>query len=240
MGQTRTQSIEIASISLDLLAKIWEIHRRLSEVYGDHPAQPHGKPIEELVNTILSQNTNDRNRDIAFARLREHFPTWEAVRDAPAADVIRSIRPAGLAPSKGPHIQEALRAITEAQGELSLEFLRDIPLEEARAWLLNLNGVGPKTAAIVLLFALGRPTFPVDTHVHRVSLRLGLIPDNTSREKAHLLLEALVPPELYYPLHLNLIFHGRQVCRARLPECEKCPLQDMCVYYSRRSKEKSS
>jgi endonuclease-3 len=183
------------------------------------------------VNTILSQNTNDRNRDIAFAALRAQFPTWEAVRDAPADAIIDAIRPAGLAPTKGPNIQSALQQITAEHGELSLDFLETLPLEEARQWLVNLNGVGPKTAAIVLLFALGRPAFPVDTHVHRVTRRLGLIPQNTSREKAHTLLEAIIPPELYWTLHLNLIAHGRQVCHARKPACDECPLQTQCAYY---------
>lgn len=215
-------------------AKITLIQRRLLERYGDHPWHPHGDPLGELVNTILSQNTNDRNRDRAFEQLREQFPTWEAVRDAPSEDIINSIRPAGLAPSKGPRIQSALKRITQDQGELSLEFLRNLPLENARAWLLALNGVGPKTAAIVLLFALGRPAFPVDTHVHRVTRRLGIIPQNTSREKAHLLMESLVAPSLYYVFHINLIEHGRHTCKARNPQCAECVLQTLCAYYTQR------
>ena len=210
---------------------IMEIHRQLRDLYGDPPHRPDRDPLAALVNTILSQNTNDRNRDIAFAALREQFPTWEAVRDAPADAIIEAIRPAGLAPTKGPNIQAALRQITAERGELSLDFLETLPLEEARQWLMSLNGVGPKTAAIVLLFALGRPAFPVDTHVHRVTRRLGLIPQNTSREKAHTLLEALVPPELYWTFHLNLIAHGRQVCHARQPACDACPLQTQCAYF---------
>ncbi|MGC9521397.1 MAG: endonuclease III domain-containing protein [Anaerolineae bacterium] len=188
-------------------------------------------PVASLVNTILSQNTNDDNRDVAYEQLRERFATWEEVRDAPEDELIDAIRPAGLAPTKGPRIQEALQAITEEQGEISLAFLGDMPLAEARAWLLDLNGVGPKTAAIVLLFALGRPAFPVDTHVHRVTKRLGLIPKGTSREKAHELLEALMPEEIYYPFHLNVIEHGRTVCVARTPRCDVCVLTDLCCYY---------
>ena len=212
-------------------AAVMEIHRQLRDLYGDPPHRPDGDPLAALVNTILSQNTNDRNRDIAFAALRAQFPTWEAVRDAPADALIEAIRPAGLAPTKGPNIQAALRQITAERGELSLTFLETLPLEEARQWLTNLNGVGPKTAAIVLLFALGRPAFPVDTHVHRVTRRLGLIPQNTSREKAHTLLEALIPQQLYWTLHLNLIAHGRQVCHARQPACVGCPLQTRCAHY---------
>ncbi len=212
---------------------IHAIHARLAEVYGEPVLEPHAEPVCELVNTILSQNTNDNNRDLAFAQLRERFPTWEAVRDAPPADVVDAIRPAGLAPSKGPRIQDALRTITEAQGAISLEFLREMPLDEARDWLEGIKGVGPKTAAIVLLFALGRPAFPVDTHVHRVSRRLGLIPESASRVKAHTLLEDLVPETLYYPFHLNLIRHGRETCKARNPRCATCVLQSLCQYYQK-------
>ena len=219
-----------------LREEVLVIHHRLREIYGDQPQHPDGDPLSALVNTILSQNTNDRNRDIAFTRLRAQFSTWEVVRDALPEMVIEAIRPAGLAPTKGPHIQAALQQITEERGELSLAFLETLSLEEARQWLLNLNGVGPKTAAIVLLFALGRPAFPVDTHIHRVTRRLGLIPQTTSREKAHVLLEALVPPELYWTFHLNVIAHGRQVCHARKPRCEVCPLQSHCAYYQKSQK----
>lgn len=205
------------------------LHNLLLSEYGDHPWHPHD-PVASLVLTILSQNTNDVNRDRAFERLRERFPTWEAVRDAPLEALIEAVRPAGLAPTKAPRIQEALQRVTAEQGEISLDFLGEMDLEEARAWLLSLPGVGPKTAAIVLLFALGRPAFPVDTHVHRVTRRLGLIPDRTSREKAHQLLEQLVPPEIYYSFHLNLIAHGRAVCHARNPECARCILRDECAF----------
>jgi endonuclease-3 len=211
--------------------KVLHIHDILLAEYGDRPWHPHD-PVASLVNTILSQNTNDVNRDRAFEQMRERLPTWEAVRDAPKEALIDTIRPAGLAPTKGPRIQEALRRITAEQGEISLDFLADLPVKEARAWLLSIPGVGPKTAAIVLLFALGMPAFPVDTHVHRLSRRLGLIPEKTSREHAHELLEQLVPPELYYPFHLNLIEHGRAVCHARTPECDRCVLQDHCAYYA--------
>jgi len=209
--------------------KALRIHERLVAEYGDHPWHPRD-PVATLVSAILSQNTNDVNRDRAFARLRERFPTWEAVRDAPLSDLIEAIRPAGLAPTKAPRIQEALRRITDERGRVSLDFLTEMPMEEARRWLLSIPGVGPKTAAIVLLFALGKPAFPVDTHVHRVSQRLGLIPKGTSREKAHELLEAVVPPEIYYPFHLNLIAHGRAVCHARAPRCDSCVLRDECSF----------
>ena len=217
--------------------KALEIHQRLAHAYGDVRWRSGSDPLCELVNTILSQNTNDRNRDLAFERLRARFPTWEAVRDAPAEEVIQAIRPAGLAPSKGPRIQKILQRLTEERGELSLEFLRELPLTEARAWLTGLHGVGPKTAAIVLLFSLGRPAFPVDTHIHRVTRRLGLIPPPTSREKAHALLEKIVPPELYYPFHIEIIEHGRRVCAARQPRCEHCILRDLCNHYEVSSQQ---
>jgi len=210
---------------------ILHIHNALLEEYGDHPWHPRD-PVATLVSAILSQNTNDVNRDRAFERLRDQLPTWELVRDAPLDGLIRAIQPAGLAPTKAPRIQEALRRATTAQGEVSLDFLADLPLEEARKWLLDIPGVGPKTAAIVLLFALGRPVFPVDTHIHRVTRRLGLIPPRASREQAHPLLEDLIPPEIYYPFHLNLIAHGRAVCHARNPGCPRCILRDQCAYYT--------
>ncbi|MDY6877868.1 MAG: endonuclease III [Chloroflexota bacterium] len=213
-------------------AKTLRIHNLLLSEYGDHPWHS-SDPVATLVSTILSQNTNDVNRDRAFERLRERFPTWEAVRDASLEELVEAVRPAGLAPTKAPRIQEALRRITEERGErgeIGLGFLDEMGLEEAREWLLSIPGVGPKTAAIVLLFALGKPAFPVDTHVHRLARRLGLIPDRTTREKAHQLLEQLAPPEIYYSFHLNLIAHGRAVCHARNPKCGRCVLRDECDF----------
>jgi len=210
------------------------IHRSLKAEYGDHHWHSHD-PVATLVSTIISQNTNDVNRDRAFERLRKQFSTWEAVRDAPREELTDAIRPAGLAPTKAPRIQKALHRITEERGEIELAFLNEMALEEARTWLLGIPGVGPKTASIVLLFALGRPAFPVDTHVHRVTRRLGLIPEKTSREKAHELLENLIPPEIYYPFHLNLIEHGRTVCHARNPRCDQCILQAHCAYFASAS-----
>ena len=207
------------------------VHELLLAEYG-LPVWRNPLPaLDELVSTILSQNTNDTNRDRAFEALRAKFPSWEAVRDAPTAAVMEAIRPAGLANQKGPRIQAALRAITAERGALDLEFLRGLPVEDARAWLTRFKGVGPKTAAIVLLFSLGRPAFPVDTHVHRVTGRLGLRPESLSADDSHAYFERLLPPETYYAAHLNIIRHGREVCHARNPECGRCVLKRLCAYY---------
>jgi endonuclease-3 len=211
--------------------KALEVHQRLLQVMGERPRHRHLDPVSQLVCTIISQNTNDNLRDQAYETLRQRFPTWEEVRDAPLREVVAAIQIAGLGQTKGPRIQQALRRITAERGKLDLDFLREMSAQDAKAWLTAMNGVGPKTAAIILLFSLGMPAFPVDTHVHRVSRRLGLIPPQTSREKAHELLEAMLPPETYYAFHLNLIQHGREVCQARKPRCELCTLRDLCDYY---------
>lgn len=212
------------------------VHERLLEAYGEPVWRTPLPAIDELVSTILSQNTNDNNRDRAFEALRAALPNWEAVRDAPPEDVIRAIRPAGLANQKGPRIQAVLRAISQQRGSLNLEFLREWDVEKARAWLLQFNGVGPKTAAIVLQFSLGLPAFPVDTHVYRVTGRLGLRPDKMSVEEAHTHFESLFPPGTFYAAHLNLIRHGREVCQARTPHCDKCVLRQSCNYYKTTDK----
>jgi len=217
-------------VTMNPADKSLKVHERLMQVFGEHLPGQHLDPIAEFVSTILSQNTNDELRDKAFGSLRRRFPTWEQVRDAPAEDVVASIRIAGLSQQKGPRIQQALQRIWDERGELSLDFLTDMGVEEAKQWLTSIKGVGPKTAAIVLLFSFGMPAFPVDTHIHRVTKRLGLIPANTSRERAHQLLEVLMPPETYHSFHLNLIRHGREVCTARRPRCELCVLGDLCDY----------
>jgi endonuclease-3 len=216
---------------MDLAECAQRIHERLLAFYGRPEWRDPLPPLDELVSTILSQNTNDNNRDRAFQALRRRFPTWEQVRDADSQEVIDTLRPAGLANQKGPRIQAALREITAQRGELSLDFLSDMPDEEAHAWLTSFHGVGPKTAAIVLLFALGKPAFPVDTHIYRVSGRLGLRPPKMSVEAAHSHLGSLFRPEDYFALHLNLIRHGREICQARKPKCPVCPLTDLCDYY---------
>jgi endonuclease-3 len=215
-----------------LKEKYTRIAALLRAEYGYPEWRQHLPPVDELVSTILSQNTSDTNRDMAFEALVARFPTWEAVRDADPDAVIDAIRPAGLANQKGPRIQAALRYLTETQGRITLDHLEAMPVEEAKAWLTAIHGIGPKTAAIILLFALNRPAFPVDTHVHRVTRRLGLIGPKTSAEKAHEELEGIAPPEDYYAFHLQVIRHGRQVCHARVPKCGICVLQDECDYFN--------
>jgi len=210
------------------------VHQKLLDFYGSPTWRDPLPAIDELVSTILSQNTNDTNRDRAFAALRRAFPTWEQVRDGEREEVIAAIRPAGLANQKGPRIQAVLREITAQRGALNLDFLAELSPAEGREWLLQFKGVGPKTAAIVLLFSLGKPAFPVDTHIYRVSGRIGLRPEGMSVEQAHEFLEGLLPPETYYAAHLNLIRLGREICAARKPDCPKCPVQAWCDYAQQR------
>lgn len=214
----------------DLSKRAIKIHETLLEAFGEPVWRNPLPAIDELVSTILSQNTNDINRDRAFNSLRAKFATWEAVRDAHTNDIVDAIRPAGLANQKGPRIQQVLRAITEERGSLNLDFLADLPVEEARTWLTKFNGVGPKTAAIVLCFSLGRPAFPVDTHIYRVTGRIGLRPEKMTVEQAHPHLESLFPPQTYYAAHLNIIRLGREICHARKPDCPKCPIIKLCNY----------
>jgi endonuclease-3 len=204
--------------------------------------KPHGHPIAELVLTVLSQSTNDRNRDVAYLRLRRRFPLWEQVRDAPVDELEEAIRPGGISKVKSVRIQAILRAISErgalaADGdepaqavttELSLDWLVNVPLEQARDYLTGLPGVGRKTAACVLLFAFGLHEVPVDTHVSRVGMRLGLLRAGAPFEELHDQMLALTPPGQELELHVNLLRHGRRTCHARRPACRECALARMC------------
>lgn len=207
-----------------------QVHQRLLDFYGQPTWRNPLPPVDELVSTILSQNTNDHNRDRAFVSLLQSFPTWDRVRDAAPGSVRAAIHSAGLANQKGPRIQQVLRSISAERGSLDLNFLKEMPLEEARAWLMKFKGVGPKTAAIVLLFSLGRPAFPVDTHIYRVTGHIGLRPENMTVEQVHIHLEKLLPPDTYFAAHLNIIRLGREICAARKPACPRCPLRDLCNY----------
>lgn len=213
-----------------LRAKAELIYERLYEKYGD-PTWPVLPALDELINTVLSQNTNDRNRDVAFAALKERFGTFECIRDAALEDVVDCIRPAGLANQKGPRIQAILNAITAERGDLSLDFLRSMKPREARDWLTKFNGVGLKTASIVMVFCLGLPAFPVDTHIYRVSGRLGLRPEKMSVDAAHDHLASLFSPRVYGTAHVNLILLGRDTCHARKPNCSECVLTDLCAMF---------
>ena len=192
----------------------------------------HGAPIDELVLTVLSQNTNDRNRDVAYGRLRERFESWAEVREAPVIEVEDAIRPGGLAPTKAVRIQEILRAI----GDDDLGWLETAPLAQARAYLCALPGVGRKTAACVLLFSYGRPDVPVDTHVYRVGSRLGLFRDRAPLDEAHDEMLRLARGADAYEAHVSLIRHGRRTCVARAPHCGECPLRRMCPYARGRAR----
>ena len=214
-----------------------EIHQLLVDKYGHPTWRPHLSPVGELVSTILSQNTNDVNRDIAYDSLLGKYPTWEEVRDADEGQIVELIKTAGLANQKGPAIQNALKEITLQRGQIELDFLRSLTSQEAIEWLIALKGVGPKTAAIVLLFSLGMPAFPVDTHVYRVTGRLGIRPQKMNANKAHTYLAEQFEPDTYYPVHLNLIRLGREICKARKPLCQECPLAGICEYYEKNSKD---
>jgi len=204
----------------------------LREVYGTPLMKPHGDPLAELVLTVLSQSTNDRNRDVAYLRLRERLPTWEAVRDAPVAEVEEAIRPGGISKVKSARIQAILAAIAmhprDPRRELSLDWMCAAPVSESRDYLTALPGVGRKTAACVLLFSYGLRDVPVDTHVSRVGTRLGLLRKSAPFEELHDEMLALTPPGEELELHVNLLRHGRRTCHARSPACEECALARMC------------
>jgi len=220
------------------------IRDRLREVYGIPSMAPHQQPLDELMLTVLSQSTNDRNRDVAYERLRERFPSWEAVLNAPVEEVEEAIRPGGISKVKSERIQAILRAIDEgglAAGEaatgvapppdadpLDLSWLRDAPVPDGQAYLTSLPGVGRKTAACVLLFAYGLHDVPVDTHVSRVGMRLRLLRPGAPFEELHDAMLALTPPGEELELHVNLLRHGRRTCHARTPECAACVLRRMC------------
>lgn len=214
-----------------------EVLRRLRDRQG--PFRP-GEPlpiVDQVVATVLSQNTSDVNSGRAFARLKARFPSWEQVADAPPEEVADAIRPGGLADVKARRIQRILAVTEEREGRIDLDRLHGLDDEAAEAYLTSLPGVGPKTAACVLVFAMNRPAFPVDTHVHRVVTRLGWVPPRTGAAQAQRLLTPRIPPEIRHDLHVALITHGRTICRARNPECGRCELRDLCAYGSATAAE---
>jgi endonuclease III len=207
--------------------RVRAVRDRLRLVYGIPGARPHGHPISELILTVLSQSTNDRNRDVAFLRLRDRFPTWEEVRDAPVDEIEQAIRPGGISRVKSARIRSILAAIAPA-GRPSLDRLEEMGVPEAQSYLTSLPGVGRKTAACVLLFALGKHDVPVDTHVSRVGMRLELLRPGAGFEELHDTMLEITPRGQELELHLNLLRHGRRTCHARRPACRECALRRMC------------
>ena len=204
------------------------IIEELSALYGIFEQTPRYNALDELIFTVLTQHTSDLNAERAFDRLQETIPTWEEVMVADQQSIADSIFHGGMSNQKSKRIKDILAAILDRHGALEIDFLREYSLEVARDWLMELPGVGPKTAAVVMSFALGMPAFPVDTHIHRVSKRLGLIDEKTTADAAHAIMEGKVPPELRFQLHMQLITHGRQICKARRPLCGECPLSVGC------------
>ncbi len=213
--------------------RIRAVRDRLRDYYGRPRNDPHHAPLDELVLTVLSQNTNDRNRDVAYVRLRNRFPDWAAVAAAPVEEIEEAIRPGGISKVKSQRIKSMLAVIEIETGGFDLGFLADAPREEAIEFLERLPGVGRKTAACVLMFAFDRPEIPVDTHVYRVCSRLGLLRPKASFEEAHDVLRAATDPADAFELHVNLIRHGRRICSARNPDCPRCPLLAGCTYGKR-------
>ena len=211
-------------------SKVEVVNRMLLASYGPRRRHAVRDPLDELILTILSQNTSDRNSGRAFQLLRKRYPTYTDVLEAPTDEIYEVIKPAGLGNIKAPRIQNTLAEILKQRGELRIDFLRDMPMAEAKAWLRSLPGIGPKTAACVLCFACDMPALPVDTHVHRVAFRLGLLASKVNADAAHELLEQAVPDADVYQFHVNMILHGRQVCHALRPECLRCPLAEICDY----------
>ncbi len=203
----------------------------LEKEFGERPWRPRNggsAALDQLVLTILSQNTNDMNRDRAYANLKKRFKNWAQVAEAKRSEISSAIRLAGLSKIKAGYIQNVLRRICAEHGRYSIEFLGDMPVDEGMGYLTSMTGVGMKTAAVVLLFSFGKRAFPVDTHIHRVTRRLGWVPMKYDREKAQTLLQSLAPPDAMYPLHLLLIELGKRMCHPRKPEHDSCPLRTIC------------
>lgn len=210
------------------------ILQNLRAVYGKPTPELRLDPLDVLIETILSQSTSNTNSNRAFESLRKRFPTWEKVRRARVPSIEAAIRSGGLARQKSVRIRNLLNEIYRQRGSLDLSFLRTAPLEEAKRFLAGFKGIGPKTVACTLLFACNRPVFPIDTHIFRIARRLALIPERCSDEQAHQMMERIVPPSRYFEVHINLIMHGRKICRPRDPLCEECCLVEYCRFYESR------
>lgn len=216
-----------------LRAKTWEVYQRLVRAYGERPLVPRREPMHELISTMLSHRTTQRNEALAYERMWQRFGSWEAIRDAPIKALTEAISPATFPEVKAPNIQATLRRIIDERGAASIDFLRDLPAEEGLRWLMALPGVGIKTASLVLLFCFGKPVLPVDTHVHRVSQRLGLIGPGVNAVQAHHRLRKLLPPDphVLFNFHVSMLRHGQQICVWGTPRCERCILTDLCDWY---------
>lgn len=217
-----------------LRAKTWEVYERLVRAQGLRELRPRREPMRELISTMLSHRTTHHNEELAYERMWQRFGSWEAIRDAPVADLAAAIAPANFAEAKAPNIQETLRRIIAERGAANIDFLRDLPADAGLRWLTSLPGVGVKTASLVLLFCFAKPVLPVDTHVHRVSQRLGLIGPKVSAEQAHARLLALLPPDppVLFNFHVALLRHGQKVCVWGEPRCGQCVLTDICDWYA--------
>ncbi len=217
----------------DLKQKAQTVYELLVEHYGAVPLVPRREPLHELISTILSHRTTQRNEALAYERMWQRFGSWEAIRDAPLPDLIEVIGPANFPDVKAPYIKAALAQIIAERGAANIDFLADLPADEGLAWLMALKGVGIKTASLVLLFCFAKPVLPVDTHVHRVSQRVGLIPPKADPNAAHHLLLALFPPDpdALFNFHIAALKHGQRLCVFSNPRCEPCPLKGLCNWY---------
>lgn len=220
-------------VQTDLRAKALDVYRLLTERYGERPLKPRRQPMHELISTILSQRTTNANEALAYQRMWDRYGSWEAIRDADVNELTETISPSNYPETKAPHIKETLRRIIDERGEANIDFLADVPLDEAMTWLMNLPGVGVKTASLVMLFCFSKPIMPVDTHVHRVSQRVGLIGAKVGTEAAHRVLLNLLPNEPYflYNFHVANLKHGQQLCIWANPNCAPCPLKHLCDWY---------
>ena len=214
-------------------AKAMETYRRLVAEQGERPLTPRRTPMHELISTMLSHRTTQANEDTAFKRMWERYGSWEAIRDAPVDELAETLEPANFAEAKAPNIKATLARIIAERGEASIDFLAELPAEEGLEWLMSMPGVGIKTASLVLLFCFAKPVMPVDTHVHRVSQRLGLIGPKVNPTAAHPILLAMLPhdPYVLYNFHVSMLRHGQKICIWGTPRCERCVLTDICDYY---------
>jgi endonuclease-3 len=232
-----TDTDQNASIASTLHDAVQRTHKALAQSYGHHGFTAPSDPLQSLIRTILSQNTTRHNSELAYQRLVARFPRSEELAAATVTQIADAIRPGGLANQKAERIKSILTQLVTQHGSPSLDALADMDTTEAETYLQHFPGVGPKTAACVLMFALGREVFPVDTHVRRITERLGWVPPKLSDEAIHQALARLVPPQLRYQLHVNMVTHGRQICLARKPRCPLCPIRGLCDYYAENSSD---